>query len=263
LLFAQERSADAEKEIRQLRGVWNEPPPKGKGRSGYNTLVIDGERLLWVITHTLDGEPLSRVSLPYVYRLDLKAEPKAITIKRWDLKRLAAKQGIYELKGNTLRLCIGTGDNRPRRFDAEHGKLLFLARDTGAKVPELAFDKADGEAKPILPAKQWAGRIRERGLEAQAPAGPITTQLAFEKLWRAWRGTEEVPEIDFTKQFVVARTSPHTLTEIGLLTKDSGVTNWAAATAEEGKVSPGFSYIIGVFRREKVDVIDGKLIPKK
>ena len=78
------------------------------------------------------------------------------------------------------------------------------------------------------------------------------------------RGKEEVPKVDFAQEFVVVQTSSSsTITEIGLILRRGRVGNWSAETVKAGQRIQGFTYGIGIFRRERVDVVGGKIIPKK
>jgi uncharacterized protein (TIGR03067 family) len=234
---------ESDKDMGQFRGVWKQPAPKGKGPGGYNTLVFDRNRLLWVITHTLDGEPLSGVSLPCTYQIDPKAKPKTMTISRWDLKHLPTKQAIYEVNGDTLRLCIGIDGKRPRNFAEKEGQLLTFTRDSKAKTPELVWEK-ETEVQ-IKPRQQWLGQVRDRKLQAQCPKGPITRQEDFAKLWKMLRGAEQPPKVDFAKEFVLVETS-----SFGMITE-------IRLHYRRGRVG------IGVFARDRVDVVGGRVTYKK
>jgi uncharacterized protein (TIGR03067 family) len=252
----------ADKETDQLRGVWKQPVPKGKGRGGHSTLVFDKDRLLWVRTHTLDGEPLSGVSLPYTYRLDPKASPKAMTLTRWDLKDLPAREALYEVKGDTLRLCVGIGGKRPKGFDDKEGQVLVFARDRKAKAPRLAWEK-EAEVR-IKPRKQWLGEIKDRKVEAECPRGPITRQEDLARVWKAVRGKEEPPAVDFAREFVMVQTDSFSwIDEVGLIYHRGRVSRWTAIRSYSDKRPEGFTYGIGVFTRERVDVVEGRLVFRK
>src|SRR5437867_12276818 len=85
---------EADRDVEELQGVWKGPPPRAKGPGAYHIYVFDRDRLLEIIWDTIDGEDLAGVSLPCTYRLDTKAHPKAMTIRRWDLKDLPAREAI-------------------------------------------------------------------------------------------------------------------------------------------------------------------------
>ena len=115
------RNADAD----AIQGVWRRVTPGGT--SPGQLLVIDGSRL--TVQHDTDQTEEA------VFTLDPTATPKAISAKfesGWAF-------GIYELAGDTLRLCIsepGPTAVRPTTFKA-FGKSVTLAEyrrvDDGAK----------------------------------------------------------------------------------------------------------------------------------
>lgn len=60
----------------------------------------------------------------------------------------------------------------------------------------------------VRPAQTWNGQFNDAELLKAKPASNIiTSQVEFAKLWKAWRGKEEVPKVDFRKQFVAVITS--------------------------------------------------------
>jgi uncharacterized protein (TIGR03067 family) len=57
--------------------------------------------------------------------LDPKKKPARIDLLRQGLKESAL--GIYELKGDRLKMCYGEpGKDRPEKFESESGDRLFL-----------------------------------------------------------------------------------------------------------------------------------------
>jgi hypothetical protein len=73
--------------------------------------------------------------------------------------------------------------------------------------PNLSFGQSLGqsEGKLIEVEKVWGGEIRLE-LQRQAPPnGFITNEEAWAKLWRAYRGSDELPKIDFDKQMILVR----------------------------------------------------------
>ena len=115
------RNADAD----AIQGVWRRVMPGGT--SPGQLLMIDGNRL--TVQHDTDRTEEAE------FTLDPTATPKAINAKfesGWAF-------GIYELTGDTLRLCIsepGPTAVRPTTFQA-FGKSVSLAEyrrvDDGAK----------------------------------------------------------------------------------------------------------------------------------
>jgi hypothetical protein len=60
------------------------------------------------------------------------------------------------------------------------------------------------------PPNEWSGSFRDIPFAKSGapPASYITSQVEWEKLWRAWRGSEELPTVDFEKDFVFVGTVP-------------------------------------------------------
>ena len=110
-LVAAVRNADAD----AIQGVWRRATSDGS--SPGSLLVIDGSRL----TVRYDGDQTEEAE----FALDPTASPKTINAKfesGWAF-------GIYELNGDTLRLCIsepGPTAVRPTTFKA-FGKSVTLA----------------------------------------------------------------------------------------------------------------------------------------
>jgi uncharacterized protein (TIGR03067 family) len=62
------------------------------------------------------------------YKLDESASPKTIDITRTRGADKGKKRlGIYELKGDTLRICVGpVGGGRPKEFASEPGSGVWM-----------------------------------------------------------------------------------------------------------------------------------------
>jgi hypothetical protein len=118
--------------------------------------------------------------------------------------------------------------------------------------------------EPLKPTAQWKGRVADRDLEKEKPEkGLITTQEAFTKLWKAWRGEEKPPAVDFDKEVVIVVTSKTgELRSLLLQQDDKGNVALAVGISRE-ELKGGFSYVMGSLKREGVKTIDGKEIPKK
>ena len=92
------------------------------------------------------------------------------------------------------------------------------------------------------------------------PETPISNHAEFEKQWKVLKGTEPIPKLDFTKVFVRIWVSK------GLKIEDFGLR--ADYEGEEAKYFNsigrgsiyGYSYGIGVWKRDYLDVVDGKII---
>ncbi|MEI7731855.1 MAG: hypothetical protein WCO56_19945 [Verrucomicrobiota bacterium] len=97
----------------------------------------------------------------------------------------------------------------------------------------------------------------------EVPArGYITNAKAWAKLWKAWRGQEELPPIDFQKQLVLVGATACAGNQIS-----PGFTLDAKGDLKGGFMStmmagPGFAYAIAVINRAAVKTYNGQPIAK-
>lgn len=115
-----------------LIGVW---VPVGLESEG-TTLTADqvkslADKLTFTITKEKITAPLGGASTEIGYTLDQKAEPKTIdTVDLNGPQKGELRQGIYELRGDVFRLCMGPHNGkRPGKFttrpdDDEAGELV-------------------------------------------------------------------------------------------------------------------------------------------
>jgi uncharacterized protein (TIGR03067 family) len=247
------------KELKRLEGVWASTPAK-KGRDRGHVLVFQGGKMGWSSFQTRDGEPVIGHSKLYDLRVDPKAAPKQITATRGKGEDGEKRLGIYELDGDTLKVAFGSEGKRPKKFGDGESQAIVLTRNKAAKVPDLT-KPSETEIKPTA---SWLGQIGDAKLEKQCPERPVTTKAEFEKLWKALRGAEKLPKVDFAKEFVLVRTSTRAeMTAIGLYVVEGKEEASESVSVVIGqKKIEGFTYAIGVFRRELVDVVDGRIIAK-
>jgi|SRR5579884_386972 len=124
-------------EVKNLQGPWVEPRAWAKGqqgRGGYYSWVFEEERVGFYHTTTIDGEAAARSGHGGTYKLDPTAKPKAIDVV---MKGRGGKEqtllGIYELNGDTLKLCIAwEGGQRPATFESSGTTRLYVLK----KPPE-------------------------------------------------------------------------------------------------------------------------------
>jgi uncharacterized protein (TIGR03067 family) len=124
----------ARREQERLQGRWlfvaftgpMEKSPDGKPRARWAT--FRGDRMTWAT----EGDP---ETVEFEYTVDAGAQPKAIDFAlrhEGQVLTAAAIQGIYQLAGDTLRLCYDrtpSGGGRPERFEASpHTVLAVLKR---------------------------------------------------------------------------------------------------------------------------------------
>jgi hypothetical protein len=128
------------------------------------------------------------------------------------------------------------------------------------------------EHKELVLTKSWKG---DRGIDElkDLPGGGCIDQpAAWEKLWRAWRGEEELPKIDFEKELVVVGARKGIRSIYPLLTKEGDLLIGVAAELDDSSVvgykrplsvvDERFGYHIGVINRAGVKSVGGKPLAK-
>jgi hypothetical protein len=125
----------------------------------------------------------------------------------------------------------------------------------------VAPTQAD-EPKPIKADKEFRGSLEDADLAKEAPkSGVIASKKALEKLWKAWRIKDEMPEIDFTKQLVLVGTTVGSRININANLKDDGDLQVLSIATKD--LRPGFRYLIIVIKSEGVKTVGGKPLPKE
>ncbi len=249
---------DAAKELKLVEGVWASTPAK-KGRDRAHFIVFQGGRMGWQSFQTRDGELVIGHSKLFAIKLDGKASPKQITAKQLRANDPEERLGIYEIKGDELKVAFGHGAKRPKGLDDKDAEVIELKRDKEAKVPDLS--KADQPEVRIEPTRKWLGTFADAKIAEQCPKAPIVKPADFEKVWKVLRGKEAVPKLDFAKGFVVIETSKYKLSGIEVVLEGDDSTDVMVGASSE-KVD-GHSYIIAAFRRDRIDVVDGKIVAKR
>jgi len=120
---------------------------------------------------------------------------------------------------------------------------------------------ADELTKPLV---VWSGRYPSVGSTA-APAAWTTELIGTEEnwveFWKARRGGEQVPRVDFARSVVVIATWSGMAADslhLGPCGKHRHAV-WVGAW--EGKID-GVGYVIGVFPRSGIRDIEGKPLPR-
>jgi uncharacterized protein (TIGR03067 family) len=255
---------DTAKELKRLEGVWASTPAK-KGRDRGHVLVFQGGRMGWQSFQTRDGKPVIGHAKVYELQLDPKASPKQLTATWGEGDNRGTRRAIYEMTGETLKIAfsLGRDGERPMKLQDEDAEVITLTRDKQAKVPDLSKAGKRGKETPIEPTMKWFGQVRDASVTKQCPEKPITSGAEFEKVWKALRGRDEVPKVEFAKEFVLVRTSTAAkLTAIGLIVVEGKEQARGRLAATYGEKIEGFTYAIGVFRRELVDVVNGRIIAR-
>ncbi|MEW4455752.1 hypothetical protein AB1L30_24000 [Bremerella sp. JC817] len=103
-----------------------------------------------------------------------------------------------------------------------------------------------------------SGKIQNNDALKQVPkSGIVTDQATFEKLWKAFRGEEALPDIDFEKKLVLVGTvdGPNLVMLNPKLEADGNLKYVVGGTRMAG---PGFGYRMVAVDRDGVKTINGQ-----
>ncbi len=65
----------------------------------------------------------------FSYRIDALAEPKTLELTEAENTNAPPRFAIYELKGESLRFCVGNDGTRPKAFGADGRPVFILQRE--------------------------------------------------------------------------------------------------------------------------------------
>jgi uncharacterized protein (TIGR03067 family) len=121
--------ADVKKEADKLQGTWTAEKGLLDGtdvieKVGNLQVIFSGDQIIF--RGTEKGKPKEKKA---TFAIDPAQKPRAIDLTPPELKpNEAPARGIYELDGDTLRLCIA-GANRPRPTEfSDKGQVLFTLK---------------------------------------------------------------------------------------------------------------------------------------
>lgn len=126
-----------------------------------------------------------------------------------------------------------------------------------------AAEARPGQRKPqqVKILQSWKGTLIDDRLKKLAPAdGFILEEGPWAKLWKAWRGPDEPPEVDFTKQMILVFTAegPNNVGCEPTLDAQGNVQALAMSTLIGG---PGFGYLMLCIPRDGVRSVNGTPLP--
>ena len=133
LLLAPGASGGAPKgEAERMPGTWKVVSAEDSGRKTPEELIRD---LKWTITKDAITYKVGSKTTRWTYKLDPAKKPKWIDLVEGERTRLA----IYELDGDTLRVCFAEGSSkeRPTAFESKPNSpndvLIVLKREKSGK----------------------------------------------------------------------------------------------------------------------------------
>ena len=126
LLIAADTPKDdaVKKEADMLQGTWRVVSAQRDGTDAPQdetkkiTITIKGDKLTARRTENAD-KPEEKVYEMF-FTLDPNQKPKWIDVTYMDGERKGeSSQGIYELNGDTLKICVSRGNTRPTEFETK------------------------------------------------------------------------------------------------------------------------------------------------
>lgn len=139
-----EPSAEAKKDLAKLQGTWETVSLNYNGKdfpadgSGSFRFVFKGDQITVTGNKAIQKE-YARIK----FKLDPATTPRLVDLTVSAGSQLnAAMEGIYEIKGDELRLCVKVfGKERPLEFDAPAGASVALLVMKRAEAAPAAKDE--------------------------------------------------------------------------------------------------------------------------
>lgn len=117
----------AKRDLGRIQGTWQGVAMEvdGKPAPAYMvavlTIVFKGDTLTFVF-----AEPGAR---NFTYKLDPTTKPAGIDVTAAEGKfKGETDKGVYSLDGDTLKICIGKGDRRPKELKAGAREALYVLK---------------------------------------------------------------------------------------------------------------------------------------
>jgi uncharacterized protein (TIGR03067 family) len=197
-------------EIELLQGTWY-----------VSGLEVDGQKMpesmLGAAQIVIKGSRFTSTGMGAVYEgtieLDTSKKPRHLTMHFDTGPEKGNKNlGIYEMKKETLRICLATrGDERPSRFATEAGTGFAL--ETLTKTPARKRAAAETTSTPSGPATEFEG---EWGMVSAVSNGVPMEESAVQWVKRKTIGDETTiyagPQVMFKMKFTAdSSKSPKTI----------------------------------------------------
>jgi len=134
-------------------------------------------------------------------------------------------------------------------------RLSLLVGVAALAAVVLFTSDALAQKTAVKPSKEWTGSVDDEALEKDAPAC-VTSAKGLEKLWKAWKIADKVPEVDFTKEIVVVTTTRGSKLRLAAALDEKG--NLMVGGLGTRDLAPGFRYVIATVSKEGVKTDQGR-----
>jgi hypothetical protein len=125
----------------------------------------------------------------------------------------------------------------------------------------LAVGVSAADPTPLKATNTWMGSVEDKKLAKEMPEnGVITNAKDFEKLVKAWKVAEKVPEVNFDKEIVLVAKTEGSILKLNPALDEKG--DLKALGFASADLLPGFRYVIISVPQEGVKTVNGKELPK-
>lgn len=143
--------------------------------------------------------------------------------------------------------------------------FVILATMVSGVVSLTPTARADD--KPVKAEKDWQiASVEKKDNDAwkEAPKGGVVAgPKAWARLWKAWHGDKEPPQVDFEKEIVLVAAGPGpNILKVGELKRsDQGNLKFDWSITERG--GDGFVAMIVKVKREGIKTVNGEPLPEE
>lgn len=120
-------------------------------------------------------------------------------------------------------------------------------------------NQVDAEERNVVPTKEWHGLLLNEADTKLAPKNEyLTTEKAWQELWKGWRPDEQVPVIDFSKQMVIVKLGGMypVRFQLKLTDRNDLTVKWHPLHPSK----KGYGYGIAIIERGNIQTVNGKAI---
>jgi hypothetical protein len=135
-------------------------------------------------------------------------------------------------------------------------RLILCAWLAGLVLSVVAVPEAAAQKKKVDVTKLKDGSVDDDRLMKPEV---VVSQKHLDAMWKAWKVAGKTPEVDFTKNLVVAVYSVGSKLNLGGANLDKG--NLDVLGFGTRDIRPGFRFVLGVVSKEGVKTVNGKALP--